>query len=48
MIFVRALNISLSTSEAADPGPRFMCILLLAARASLCSMDTPKMKKEKE
>ena len=47
MILVLCLNDSFSASEEDTEGPRFMCILLEAALASLISLGTPGERSEK-
>ena len=47
MILVLCLNDSFSASEEDTEGPRFMCILLEAALASLISLGTPRERSEK-
>ena len=47
MILVLCLNDSFSASEEDTEGPRFMCILLEAALASLISLGTPRERREK-
>jgi hypothetical protein len=46
MILVLCLKDSFSASEEDAEGPRFMCILLEAALASLISLGTPGGRRE--
>jgi hypothetical protein len=48
MILVLCLKHSFSASEEDAEGPRFMCILLEAALASLISLGTPRGRRGEE
>jgi hypothetical protein len=48
MILVLCLKDSFSASEEDAEGPRFMCILLEAALASLISLGTPGGRRREE